>query len=112
MHNKISKISILFLGLFVLVTALMIAFAEEQVDSKKYDYVISDDANLLSESEQRKLLEDMIPITEYGNVVFHTTLNNNIDSEEYSRRYLNSKFGKYSIGKIVPKTRIILLYTQ
>ena len=38
--------------------------------------IIEDDIDLLTSAEERKLLDDMIPLTEYGNVAFWSTREN------------------------------------
>ena len=41
--------------------------------STGFRIVIEDEIDLLSSSEERQLLEDMIPLTEYGNIAFWST---------------------------------------
>ena len=70
----------------ITVLALVIAlpignvFADEKDGNVEYhnpetgfDAIIIDDANLLQPDQYDKLLEDMKPITEYGNAVFYST---------------------------------------
>ena len=52
----------------------------------KYKLVIEDDANLLSEEEKIKLMDDMTPLTEYGHIIFKS-----INTHPYGNTY---KYGK------------------
>ena len=52
----------------------------------KYKLVIEDDANLLSEEEKIKLMDDMTPLTEYGHIIFKS-----INTNPYGNTY---KYGK------------------
>lgn len=61
--------------------------------STNYQAFIDDRANLLDENEEKKLLDIMIPLTNYGNVVFVSTDNNLDSTENFSREYYHNKFG-------------------
>lgn len=60
-----------------------------------YSIVIEDDADLLTASEEKRLLAVMEPITEYSNVAFHTTDYDSYSTvEAYAGKYLNNLFGR------------------
>ena len=61
-------------------------YSSKSTKNSNYQIVIEDDANLLSEEEKTKLVEDMIPLTEYGHAIFKS-----IDKNEYSSTY---EYGK------------------
>ena len=56
------------------------------VDQNIYGYkiIVEDDADLLSEEEEIKLYDKMAPVTEYGNVAFKTTNDNNSSIEVFA----------------------------
>ncbi len=69
--------------------------------SGDYEAVIVDEANLLSETEEENLLKEMLPITEYGDVLFVSVNDNpNLSTAGYAENVMNSCFG-YSGNGIV-----------
>jgi uncharacterized protein len=64
---------------------------EEQYNG--YTILIEDDANLIDSDRISDLVEDMRPLTKYGNVVFKTTDTNRMSVETFALSYLGSKFG-------------------
>lgn len=71
-----------------------------QSDATGYEVVIEDDAGLLSESEKSALLNDMKPVTAYGNVAFKTIDSNHTSTSGYTRSYYDTKFG-YDSGIVL-----------
>ena len=70
-------------------------FAEESdyVNEKTgYSVIIDDKADLLSKSDEERLKDTMIGITEYANVIFLTTNSNSSTPKSYADSYLLSKF--------------------
>lgn len=69
-------------------------YAVEQYNNEitGYKVVIDDDANLLTDNEEEKLLARMKEITEYGSVAFKTIRENNTSTEYYIRQYYYDKF--------------------
>ena len=61
-----------------------------------YSILIEDDANLLTDSEKRQLMEDMRPLSKYGNIVFKSVSVNPVNVETFARTYYISKFGHES----------------
>lgn len=61
-----------------------------------YHVVIDDDADLLTTDEESALVEDMKPVTEYGNVAFHSTGSHSGGYSEYAEDYLHYCFGTAS----------------
>lgn len=57
-----------------------------------YRVIIEDDANLLSDYEEEKLLARMKNITEYGSVAFKTINENNMSTKYYIKEYYYNKF--------------------
>ena len=57
---------------------------------------IDDLANLLSEEESEKLLQDMIPLTEYGNIVFLSINQNYTSTKNFAEETYHSTFGTQS----------------
>lgn len=62
-----------------------------------YEVVIEDNADLLSDSEEKQLLDRMKPVTEYGNIAF-VTIDYNIYSstKNYAQHYTDEHFGNES----------------
>ena len=59
----------------------------------KYKLVIEDDANLLSEEEKIKLMDDMTPLTEYGHIIFKSINTNPYgNTYKYGKNYYYSNF--------------------
>lgn len=58
-----------------------------------YDLVIEDDADLLTDSEETALIEDMRPILQYGNAAFISTDINYSSVSSFAEKKLRSLFG-------------------
>ena len=74
----------------------LIASNSYKNDSTNYVAFIDDQAKLLNDSEGKKLLDDMIPLTKYGNIAFVSTDNNLNSTENFSRNYYHEHFGTSS----------------
>ena len=92
MHKKIL---VLFIALILSLPILNIyANSIEETQVNNYQIIIEDDANLLTENEEKELKYQMARLTEFGNVIFkttNTTINNT--SLKYIQNYYYSKFG-------------------
>ena len=94
MHRKIAKL------LFVIATVLMILPITKvngmQLDEEinNYQIIIEDDANLLTDGEEKELRTIMQDLAGFGNVVFKTTssVKNSSSSLKYIQNYYYSKF--------------------
>lgn len=60
----------------------------------KYRLVIEDDADLLTDEEEKELIKDMRPLTEYGNIAFKSISSNNTTTEVFARQYYHNTFGQ------------------
>lgn len=58
--------------------------------------VIEDDADLLTDEEEEKLAEVMLPITDYGYVCFKSIDVNSTSTSSYVKDYYHENFGKSS----------------
>ena len=63
-----------------------------------YETVIIDSADLLSDGEEKSLLEDMTPITEYGNAVFYTVDTNYGQTSYTAREKFNQLYGSNRVS--------------
>lgn len=90
-------------GIFIyliLTPALPLSAAESEPVSE-YAAVIEDDADLLSDSEEAALLLELLPITEYANVAFHTVKEHSFSStESYAADYYDKTFGGGTNGTV------------
>ena len=58
--------------------------------------VIEDDADLLTEEEERRLFDQMMPLTEFGVIAFKTINENNSTTPDYASDFYHSTFGTQS----------------
>ena len=65
-------------------------------DATGYRVLIEDDAYLLDDYEKAALLNDMKPITAYGNIAFKSTSYNSMSTSSYAADYYESVFGSQS----------------
>ena len=71
-------VSTVIAALLILCCVLPVGAAQRQ-DAQytnpetSYQAIIIDDIDLLTESEEAKLIEEMTPLTEYGNIIFWST---------------------------------------
>ena len=61
-----------------------------------YQAILEDDAALLTETEQESLLQEMMPITAYSNVMLKTVVQNSTTAENYAKQVYREKFGTSS----------------
>lgn len=66
-----------------------------------YSVYIDDDQDLLTDDEEQSLIEEMIPITEYGNAGFISCDNTSESTASYSARRYSSLFGSDSGAVLV-----------
>ena len=75
---------------------------------------LSDEANLLTESERLMLVEQMKPITEYGEVAFATGYGYNTSAAQFALEIYDQQFGTKSgtIFLIDMENRMIYIYSE
>lgn len=83
-------------------------------NATKFEAFVEDHADLLTEDEEQKLLEEMKPITDYGNVIFKTIVYNNRSTSAYAEEYYNTYFYSESgtIFLIDMANRQLYIYSQ
>ena len=67
-----------------------ISYVNEETN---YKVVIEDDANLLTDSEEKLLLEDMKKLSTFGNVIFKSIDNNYTSAVSYAENYYYQNYG-------------------
>ncbi len=103
MHNTSSFKKVIVMLLCMLLIVLFcadIVFGEERVieltsynETTGYSAFIKDNANILNENEEKRLLEQIEQITQYGDVVFITISDNPYPSTDYCvKQYANNYF--------------------
>ena len=65
-------------------------------EDTKYVAKIEDNANLLTQNEKEMLLEDMQPLTEYGNIVFLSINVNSNTTKDYASEYYHKYYSTES----------------
>ena len=66
---------------------------ENNYSNSRYELIIEDDANLLSDDEKLMLEEKMKPLLEYGNIAFKSTNENPMNNVSiYASNYYHRKF--------------------
>ena len=117
MHNVTNQIRsnkkwICFSTLFVLClflsSSLMVVNASDRMvtgdlhnhkyenKSSKFEAYIEDHADLLTEEEEMQLLEELKPLTAYGNVIFKSIVYNKKSTSAYAEEYYNAYFSSES----------------
>lgn len=96
MNKNIFKVLICFFLLFVGINVKAITLPAYTNEETGYQVIVEDDAELLSDSEASKLMEDMKPITKYGNVMFKSISDNYTSASSYASIYYHEKFGTAS----------------
>ena len=93
------------------VLAMNVVHTNEENNAK---VVLEDDADLLSDEEEKKLTDKMISLTRYGHVVFKTISENPTDAESYARNYFYEAFGNVDgeMFLIDMDTRRIAIYSS
>ena len=105
--RKIKAVSLLLVMILVMALPIQtLAKSDDDYDqeyknsSTKYQAIIIDEANLLSSSEEKTVLNQMKNITEYTNVAFVTTDNNRSTTRDYAERCLHELFGRGKDGTL------------
>jgi uncharacterized protein len=90
--NKILKYLVLIITLFIgcNVYAESLEYINE---STNYKALIEDDADLLTDSEEQLLLEQMKKLTTFGHAIFKSISENNTSAVSYSESYYYNNFG-------------------
>ena len=98
MTVRISKKLFLFLSIICITLSSYMGenayadYADLNFDTD-YELIITDEADLLSDDEERKLAEKMYEITRYGNVGFYSSDEINSSTENLAKRIYNRYFG-------------------
>lgn len=82
--------------MLAIVALLICLLPMKSVQAAAYEVVIDDQADLLTDTEENNLYEVMLPITEYGNVVFVTADYNPYSELQYAKNYYYDCFGEES----------------
>lgn len=83
--------------------------------TSNYKIIIEDDANLLSEEEKVKLMDDMSPMAEYGNIIFKSIDNNPYyDTAEFAKNFYRNTYGKANgtVLLIDMDNRIVYIFSE
>ena len=83
--------------------------------TSNYKIVIEDDANLLTEEEKVKLMDDMSPMAAYGNIIFKSIDNNPYyDTAEFAKNYYRNTYGKTNgtVLLIDMDNRIVYIFSE
>ena len=104
MAKKFLSLSAALLSALILVFGSVIpAYADEDATERSYknsstgyEAVVYDMADLLSDTEEKALLEDMKPITNYGSAAFISTDSNYSTTSYYAESMYREYFGKGS----------------
>ena len=70
-----------------------IEFVDQELETT---LIISDDANLLSDSEKDQLMTDMMPLLRYGNIVFKSIATNSSTATQYVANWYHQRFQSQS----------------
>ncbi|MBR1748672.1 MAG: TPM domain-containing protein [Bacilli bacterium] len=91
------KILLVFLCLLCLFSLFTTAHALEYNNTNtNYKALIDDQADLLTTSEEQQLLDEIIPLTEFGHIVFHSTDKNSSNITTYANNYYYSNYQNQS----------------
>ena len=108
--KKIFSIVLVFC-LFIIgsVYAKTVEYTDEETN---YQLLIEDDANLLTDSDIDKLMTDMQPLTQYGNIVFKSISENSTSAQNFAKDYYHGKYGimSGSLFLIDMDSRIIYIF--
>ena len=69
---------------------------EENNKAYKYQVVIADNADLLTPEEENRLYDQIVPLSEFGNIVFASTREGIQSTQSYAQDYYHSRFGSDS----------------
>lgn len=96
MNKNLFKVLLFFIIMlfgFVNVNVNALSLEPEHNKTSRYKVVIEDDAELLDEDELANLMEEMIPLTEYGHIAFKTISDNYTYTSSFASNYYHEKFG-------------------
>lgn len=97
MNKNLFKVLLFFiLILFGFSNVYALSLEPEHNKTSKYKVVIEDDAELLDEDELARLMEEMIPLTEYGHIAFKTISDNYTYTSSYASEFYHERFGTES----------------
>ena len=98
MGSKNRSVTIILLSLILVFLSAMPAFAsgEKYTADNGNKAVIHDSAELLSEGEKERLLENMKTVTEYGHAAFITVEENHDSAKKYAKSSYFTLFGEQS----------------
>lgn len=97
--SVITKMSSLLLAAFTVFAVWAVPCLADSVYTNPdtgYNVIIEDEADLLTDSEERSLAEDMKAITQWGSVAFLSIDYNSSTTERYIQSYYNNTFGSSS----------------
>lgn len=104
-YVKSVKISRFLLAVIMCVILLPLFSVPARADEFGFEYTnpetgyviyIADEEDLLTDSEEAQLIEDMKPITEYGNAGFVSCENNSVSTRQFAEKRYSSVFGSES----------------
>ena len=87
----------------ILIILILSVFVIQRVSALEYNNtdsgfkaLIEDEAELLTDAEEKSLLEDMIPLTKYGNIMFNSTTNAQYPTSRYAKEKYHELFSNKS----------------
>lgn len=92
---SVLSITALFASALLPVSADELGFAYRNSETG-YSVYISDEADLLTDDEEKALIDDMAPVTEYGNIGFVSCENTSVSTKNYAAQIYSSVFGSAS----------------
>lgn len=114
MNKKV--LAFLILTIFTISLCTMVCANDYNYIEQETEYklLIEDDALLLSSGDKEKLTSKMMPLTEYGNIIFKSTNENYTSTEQYAHDIYYNKFGTSSgsLFLIDMDNRIIYIYSD
>lgn len=89
-----------FVSFVLIISSLfsVCAFADETYnnDETSYNAVVKDEADLLTDSEEKSLIEKMEPVTKYGNAMFYSVYGSYYDISDEASYIYHSEFSTAS----------------
>lgn len=98
MTKNIKLLLLALLSIFLITNVYAEEYEGENtvIDNGTYKIIINDYAELLTDEEEQQLINDMIPLTEYGHIAFETINENYTSTANYAREKYHSMFGTES----------------
>lgn len=112
MKSKLFKLIFIFLTIFCFnISIKAYSYVNENTN---YQVIIEDDAYLLTNDEILSLVNDMKPLTEYGNIAFKSINQNRYTSSYFAEKYYYEIFGTSSgtLFLIDMDNRYIYIYSD